>query len=288
MIGVRPRPRQVPVAPPGAAAEPQRRDGWIQPPASWRERSGRQRAAPWRVSALVWERRGTAHEAPVVVLHGLAVGAAMCAPLAEHLADRRRVYAPDLPGFGRSGRPSPVLDIAESADAAAAWMHVSGLSHAVVVGVSIGCQIAADLALRHPERVAMLVLASPTVDARRRSWPRQVVRWQLEQSTQSMAMRRKMLLGYARAGVPRALRTFAAALHDRPEDKLPALQQPVLVCRGSRDPLVSRRWARHLADLAPGGRFVALPGAVHAMSHDSPLALARAIEHHLHRTEQLS
>jgi pimeloyl-ACP methyl ester carboxylesterase len=41
-------------------------------------------------------------------------------PIAEVLAPHHRIYAPDLPGFGESGKPAHALNLAELTDALAA------------------------------------------------------------------------------------------------------------------------------------------------------------------------
>lgn len=47
-------------------------------------------------------------------------------PLAEQFAAQFTVRAPDLPGFGRSGKPTRVLDVPGLADDLAAWTETAG------------------------------------------------------------------------------------------------------------------------------------------------------------------
>jgi 2-hydroxy-6-oxonona-2,4-dienedioate hydrolase len=64
-----------------------------------------------------------ADEFPVVFLiHGLIVSSRYMVPTAERLAPFCRVYAPDLPGYGKSYKPGKVLTLSELADALADWM----------------------------------------------------------------------------------------------------------------------------------------------------------------------
>src|SRR5437867_1857927 len=63
----------------------------------------------------------------VVLVHGLVVSSRYMIPTATRLAQHYRVYVPDLPGFGKSAKPSHTLTITELADALAAWMHELGL-----------------------------------------------------------------------------------------------------------------------------------------------------------------
>jgi 2-hydroxy-6-oxonona-2,4-dienedioate hydrolase len=69
----------------------------------------------------------------LVLVHGLGVSGRYMVPTAERLAPHFRVYAPDLPGFGRSGKPSRVLNLTELADALAGWMRAAGLERAALL-----------------------------------------------------------------------------------------------------------------------------------------------------------
>ena len=54
-------------------------------------------------------------------------------------------YVPDLPGWGKSEKPPHALTVPQATDALAAWMGEVGLSHAVLIGNSLGCQFIVDL-----------------------------------------------------------------------------------------------------------------------------------------------
>ena len=228
-----------------------------------------------------WLRPGDAPR--IVLVHGLGVAGRMHVPLAQHLARRFHVDVPDLPGFGESDKPRHTLTVNEHADVLAEWLTERGPRPAAVAGVSLGSQVALALAHRHPGLADLLVLGSPIVDPARRRWRSQVPRWLLEQQTQSLRMRAIQLDDVRKCGVRRVVRTFADALQDRPEDRLPHVACPVLTVWGPRDPLVSRRWAERTTQLAPHGRLAVIPGGVHAMSHEHPLELARTIGHHVDR-----
>src|SRR5215213_12031128 len=86
----------------------------------------------------------------VVLVHGLVVSSRYMIPVAERLASYYRVYAPDLPGFGKSAKPPRALDMPELADFLDAWMQAISLESAVLIGNSMGCQVIAHLAVRHP------------------------------------------------------------------------------------------------------------------------------------------
>ncbi|MDP9476918.1 MAG: alpha/beta hydrolase [Actinomycetota bacterium] len=217
----------------------------------------------------------------VVLVHGLVVSSRYMIPTAQKLAPHHEVCVPDLPGFGRSGKPPSVLDVAGLSDSLAAWMETVGLGSAVLVGNSVGCQVVADLALRHPERVERAVLQGPTMDPEARTTLRQAARLALDGTREPPSLLPVMLLDYASAGLRRSFATFRYALRDPIEEKLPRIQAPTLVVRGERDPIVPQRWAERAARLLPEGRLVVVPGAAHTMNYAAPSELARVVREFL-------
>jgi len=207
----------------------------------------------------------------------LVVSGRYMLPTLRHLAPSCKVYAPDLPGFGRSEKPPRVLDVAALSDALARWMGAVGLGSAALVGNSLGCQIVADLAARHPELVGWIVLQGPTMDPRARSVPRQMARILLDAPREPSSLLPIQLRDYLAAGPRRAWRTFVYALEDRIEDNLPRVEMPALVVRGSRDPICPQRWAEEVAGLLPRGRLVVVPGAAHTLNFGAPTEFAGLI-----------
>lgn len=217
-------------------------------------------------------------EAPAVVLvHGLVVSSRYMVPTLSRLAPHCRVYAPDLPGFGRSEKPPRVLDIPGLAHALDGWMDATGLGSAALVGNSMGCQVIAELAVRSPGRVERAVLQGPPMDPGARTLPRQATRLALDCLREPPPLSLIELLDLLSAGPLRSLRTFRHAAEDRIEEKLPELRAPTLVLHGGRDQIVPERWAREVAALLPDGRLVVVPEAAHAMNYDAPSELARHV-----------
>jgi 2-hydroxy-6-oxonona-2,4-dienedioate hydrolase len=213
----------------------------------------------------------------VVLVHGLVVSSRYMVPTAERLAVHHRVYAPDLPGFGKSEKPPHALDVSGLSDALAAWMEAAGLKRAALVGNSMGCQIIADLAARRPERVERAVLQGPTMDPYARTILRQAGRFLLDTPREPPSLLPIELLDYLSAGTRRAWRTFRYALDDRIEDKLPKVRVPTLVVRGSQDPIVPQSWAEEVSGLLPMGRLVVIPDASHTLNYGRAPELARAV-----------
>ena len=101
--------------------------------------------------------RGT----PVVFIHGLGSSGYMEWRFnLEFAAVRHRVYAPDLPGFGRTEKPRARYGIPYFTRFIDRYMEDRGLRSAAVVGASLGGRIALELALEHPKRVRKLVLVN--------------------------------------------------------------------------------------------------------------------------------
>jgi pimeloyl-ACP methyl ester carboxylesterase len=213
----------------------------------------------------------------VVLVHGLGVSSRYMVPTARQLAPQYRVYAPDLPGFGKSAKPSHVLNIAELTDALVAWMGSVGLDRAVMLGNSMGCQIIADCAVRYPKCVERAVLVGPTMDSHGRTALRHA--WRLLRDTPREAPSQPFVVAadYLQAGLLRAWCTLQYALADRIEEKLPHVRVPVLVVRGEHDPIVPQRWAAEVARLLPRSRLVVIPGGAHTVNYSSPLELVRVV-----------
>jgi pimeloyl-ACP methyl ester carboxylesterase len=107
------------------------------------------------------EYASTGTGSPVLVVHGAGggfdQGLALGAPIA---AQGYRVIA--MSRFGYLRTPLPADGSAEAqADAHACLLDTLGLGRAAVLGISAGAPSALQLALRHPERVATLVLMVP-------------------------------------------------------------------------------------------------------------------------------
>ena len=101
---------------------------------------------------------------PCLVLHGgLGYDHTVYRHAFDRLGDRLRVVYYDQRGNGRSGRPPlETLTMEQLADDAAGLLDHLGLPAAVVIGHSYGGFIAQELAIRHPDSVAGLVLVGTT------------------------------------------------------------------------------------------------------------------------------
>ncbi len=111
---------------------------------------------------LWWRESGPARGSetgatPVVFIHGLGGSRIAWEPQLAALGSTRRCLAPELPGYGGSP-PVSTLGFPGLADMVAAFIVEIAGGRAHVVGLSMGGMVAQHLALRHPDRVAGLVL----------------------------------------------------------------------------------------------------------------------------------
>lgn len=231
-----------------------------------------------RVYARVVGRERDAGETlPLVCVHGAVISGAYLLPLAARLAEDRRVYVPDLPGYGRSDHPPRVLSVPALAEALVAWMDANALARVALLGHSLGCQVGAHLAADHPARVARLVLVGPTVDPRARTRRQQIWRLLRDAPRERASLVRLELRDLRRCGLRRALGTMRIAVEDDVAAVLPRVAAPALVIRGEHDPLVPRRWAREVASLLPTARAVEIAGGAHAVNYSRPRTVADVV-----------
>src|SRR5207302_3734530 len=137
--------------------------------------------------------------------------------------------------------------------ALAAWMDAMRFPSAYLVANSFGCQVLAEFALRHVNRVARLVFQGPTVDPSARSVRQQLVRLIQNSSSEAPGLAWITMGDYMKAGMRRIRATIRMAIEDRIEDKLSRIVAPTLVGRGGRDPPVPQPWAEEGLGRFPGG-----------------------------------
>jgi pimeloyl-ACP methyl ester carboxylesterase len=231
-------------------------------------------AAGYRVYERVCDR---ADGPTVVLVHGIGVSGRYLLPTAGRLAMDHRVYVPDLPGFGHSGRLRQRPTVRLWADLLGAWLDAAGLERPdAIVANSFGCQLTVDLLSRHPARARSLVLLGPTIDRRARSLVTQAGRLALDLTREPLGLFAVELVDYALHTVKSGPLGFAAMVRDRVEEKLPCVPVRTLVVRGRRDAIAPRRWVAEVAARLPDGRTAEVDGA-HAAHYSRPDAVAALI-----------
>jgi len=100
-------------------------------------------------------------DAPILLLlHGFPSAGHMFRELIPALADRFRVVAPDLPGFGQSDMPSRdkfAYTFARLAEVIERFTEVIGLGRFAIYVFDYGAPTGFRLAVRHPERISAII-----------------------------------------------------------------------------------------------------------------------------------
>jgi pimeloyl-ACP methyl ester carboxylesterase len=96
---------------------------------------------------------------PLLFLHP-GIGLDGAAPVLDRLAERVRAIAPSHPGFGASEQPRAFDTIDDLAYFYLDLIDQLDLTDTVVVGVSLGAWIAAEIAVKSTRRISHLVLAN--------------------------------------------------------------------------------------------------------------------------------
>ncbi len=97
---------------------------------------------------------------PLLFLHP-GIGISATAPVLDRLAEQARVIAPSHPGFGASEQPPEFNSIDDLAYFYLDLIDALDLTDTIIVGVSLGGWIAAEMAVKSCARISHLVLANP-------------------------------------------------------------------------------------------------------------------------------
>jgi 2-hydroxy-6-oxonona-2,4-dienedioate hydrolase len=224
-----------------------------------------------RVSA-----RPTSGALPVVLIHGFGMSGLYMLPIARRIAAEYPTYVPDLPGHGRSDKPERTLGVPELAEALRAWMDAAGLRRAAFLASSMGTQVVADLAARHPERVERLILVGPTLDPTH-TVGQQMLRLLRTGAAERLSLLPLLIAEHLRTRPWRLAAELRAMARDSIEEKLPRIDAPAMVVRGERDAVIPQSWAEEVARLLGADRFLVAPGAGHALNYSDADELMRLI-----------
>ncbi|MHB8438799.1 MAG: alpha/beta fold hydrolase [Acidimicrobiales bacterium] len=249
-------------------------------------------------------RGGQGGPAPLVYLHsanGEGAGLAML----EQLADSRLVFAPMFPGFGASEGLDAIDDIEDASFHLLDVLDRLGLSSVDLVGQSLGGWMAAELAVRWPERVRRMVLVnavglhvdeSPITEIFGRDLGELAGELFADpEHPVAQIMRAMGALDAGLAEIPfdmvRPLAQAQAAtakigwnpyLHDpKLRRRLERVSAPTLVVHGAKDGIVGRPHADAYVEGIPDATLLVVEDAAHLATLERPDELAKAITAHL-------
>lgn len=219
----------------------------------------------------------------IVLIHGLHGTGEEMAPFARALGARYPVFAPTLLGHG--GRPmADAISFEAMLDDLAEMIEVNTSGPSFLVGFSLGGLLALALARRFPERVLGVAAIATKLEIDERAVAH--MRHLLAPDRPSRTAERKAYLESV-FGAGNLERVLAAALvmyegfgrvPPLSEADLRALDLPVLLLSGERDPLAPGDEMRAAARLLPRARLGLFPGPAHPIPVLPMLEVARAIQ----------
>ena len=219
-------------------------------------------------------------DAPVMMhLHGFGISGRYLLPTAERLAGEFHTLVPDLPGFGRSGRPPHPLDVVDLAAAAADFMDDRKIEVATLVGNSMGCPVICEFARQHPDRIDRAILVSPAGGLHNQPLQRALAQMARDGVREPPRLVPVAVPDYLRFGVPSTMRLFRALTQFPALERLLQLEVPTLVVVGNRDPLMpTPARIREIAEQYDAlVALVVIEGAAHAINFSHPGERAHAI-----------
>lgn len=231
---------------------------------------------------------GDAKAPPLLLLHGLGATKSSWLPVVPALADRYRVVAMDLPGFGASSKPMGAYNASWFAGHTFRLMDALGIERALLAGNSMGGRISIEMAMRDASRVAGLACLCPATAFSDRPllWMARIARPELGVFATRLP-RKRVVAGlrslFASPGrvdddwyeaavddflqvwrSPRARMAFFAALrHIYLEEpygdegfwaRLARIESPALFVYGARDVLITARFAKRVQLTVPNAR----------------------------------
>jgi pimeloyl-ACP methyl ester carboxylesterase len=241
-------------------------------------------------------------EAPVLYLHGVPTNSD---DWLEFLK-RSGGFAPDLPGFGRSGKPGHFdYTIDGYVRFIEQYLDLLGVERVGLVVHDWGV-VGLAFAQRHPERIERLVVmnAIPFLPGYR--WHRTARLWRTPLlgeiamgATTRFALRRSTLDANATPGplpdawldsvldhfdhgtqraILRLYRSSPPEVLARAGAELHSLEMPALVVWGLQDPYIPARFAAEYARVLPSSELLELPDAGHWWWLDRPDAIERVVD----------
>ncbi len=218
---------------------------------------------------------------PVLNITGTGGDLRVSRPQSNPLNKSFQVLHYDQRGLGQTDKPETRYEMADYADDAAALIKSNGWEKCHVVGTSFGGMVAQHLAIRHPERVARLVLLCTSPGGSKPSFPLHLIEdLDVESRIEMMLglfdsrwnpgadepipglpaavydgyieLSRKELLPEVQAGRVRQL--DARSRHDT-EQRLKEITAPTLVVAGEWDDLAPPRNSIAIAEAIPNAEL---------------------------------
>ncbi len=230
---------------------------------------------------------------PLVFLHSVG-GVDRDGAFLQGLADRGSLTAPWHPGFGHSELPGEYRSVGDLALFYLDFLEQEGFEEVVLVGVSFGAWLAAEIAVRDAHRLAKLVMISPVgikVGDRETRDIEDVFAMSQDELTEAAYAepeRRKRdystmsdedLTALARSRESYAFFGWQPYMHNPTLRRwLHRIKQPVLVIGGTDDGLLRSGYLEGFVESLPNARLSRIANAGHYPEVEQPQAVLDLID----------
>lgn len=234
---------------------------------------------------------------PLLFLHP-ECGLDPTAPVLEGLAREHRLIAPSHPGFGHSEAPRWLSTVDDLSYFYLDLMAALDLRDTVVVGVSLGGWIAAEIAIKNTTRISHLILADALgIKVGDRETRDIVDIFALTDAELAEllyvdpaaarrdpgAMAEADLVAMARSREASARYGWSPYMHDpKLKRRLHRIDVPTLVCWGEGDRMVTPDYGRAYAAAIAGSRFSLIERAGHFPHLEQPQSFAGTVLKFVH------
>ena len=239
------------------------------------------------------ERPG-AFDETVMLLHGWGASSSLYRSIIDRLSVRRRVIAPDFPGFGETAEPDRPWEVRDFADFTLKLIDRLGVEKVMLLGHSHGGRVALDIAARDelPFTLTRMVLMDAAGIL-----PRKTLRQKLRQRQYKIA---RTILSWkpVRALYPDALenlrrshgsadyqnasplmrQTLVKVVNTSMEWAMPRVTVPTLLLWGEDDTATPISDGERMEQLIPGSGLARIPGAGHFCYVDRWPQVARVLD----------
>ena len=238
---------------------------------------------------------------PLLFLHP-EIGIEPASPVLDQLASRTRVLAPVHPGFGRSEQPRSFDTVDDLAYFYLDLLEHLDLRQIIVVGVSLGGWIAAEIAIKSSERLSHLVLANAVgikvgdretrdivdIYAIAESEYIQLAYFNPDVGTHDYkTMPDAQVLAAARNREATARYAWSPYMHDpKLRGRLHRIRIPTLFLWGANDHILSEPYGRAYCAAINGARFELVERAGHFPHLEQPEIFAHRIFSFVEETSQ--
>jgi pimeloyl-ACP methyl ester carboxylesterase len=239
--------------------------------------------------------RGGSGDTTLFFLHGYGESLLSWRLVLDRFTRQYRVVAVDLPGFGLSDKPAGPYDARAMQSVLEDFLLRWTSGPVVVVGHSMGGQLAAQLALAHPDRIVALVLIAPTgagispllsdtsgIASAQAQWVANAISYVLPLHDPGWLAEPSNRAKYstlddssATLAEHRVLEQFDFSAVGR---HYAELHQPVLLIWGRNDPTVPYHIGESIAAMLPCRRFTTLPATLHRPHQTAPDTVVAEME----------